>query len=91
MSFDNFQSYINDDKTRSFFGLNVGTGYENVILIIYIYYIKFKQIIYYIYTIYLVIQYNEDYRWYSDIFSPKTFLYCKYLLFNFLLIYLVSF
>jgi len=30
LSFDNFQSYINDDKTRSFFGLNVGTGYENL-------------------------------------------------------------
>jgi len=30
ISFDDFQSYINDDKTRSFFSLNVGTGYNNL-------------------------------------------------------------
>ncbi|ORX86844.1 hypothetical protein BCR32DRAFT_240709 [Anaeromyces robustus] len=28
LSFDSFKSYVNDDKTRSFFSLNVGTGYD---------------------------------------------------------------
>lgn len=30
LSFDSFKSYVNDDKTRSFFSLNVGTGYDKL-------------------------------------------------------------
>ncbi|ORX47609.1 hypothetical protein BCR36DRAFT_584700 [Piromyces finnis] len=30
LSFDKFKSYINDDETRSFFSLNVGTGFNEL-------------------------------------------------------------